>query len=226
MYHHRPSADPSCSMSSSIASLRLKAKQHSNFSYTSITPPAVTSSGNGRAACQYANSNLSLSSNLSSNLSSISSNLSLSNNLSSSSSNAEDGESRVDWRHEDMARSLRHTVHDIMQSQHHEKQELEEEDEEEMTEEEEEMKMNIKEEKYMTSEEYWEYGGGEIAALNWWLRSIISLSTQLSAAIFWGANFFSCIHSWLPTWLCDFHQPSHIGPIRTGWQLTVTKRLI
>ncbi|KAI5702563.1 hypothetical protein M8J75_001548 [Diaphorina citri] len=59
MYTHRPaSSDPSLSrvaecnvMSSSIASLRLKAKQHSNFNYTSITPPV--SSANNRAACQY-----------------------------------------------------------------------------------------------------------------------------------------------------------------------------
>ncbi|KAL1459379.1 hypothetical protein WDU94_011366 [Cyamophila willieti] len=77
MYHHRPSAsDPnvmsrlgdSCNvMSSSIASLRLKAKQHSNFSYTSITPPVTSSSGGtNRAACQYANNNLGSINNLSS----------------------------------------------------------------------------------------------------------------------------------------------------------------
>uniref|UniRef100_A0A8D9FE02 Pituitary homeobox homolog Ptx1 n=2 Tax=Cacopsylla melanoneura TaxID=428564 RepID=A0A8D9FE02_9HEMI len=86
MYHHRPSvSDPNvmsrlgdCNvMSSSIASLRLKAKQHSNFSYTSITPPVSSSSGvNNRAACQYANNNLG---NL--------------NNLNSSNSNSEETES-------------------------------------------------------------------------------------------------------------------------------------
>lgn len=59
MYHHRATAEPCTAMTtSSIASLRLKAKQHSSgFSYSSVSP--VSRSGGstaagGLSACQYA----------------------------------------------------------------------------------------------------------------------------------------------------------------------------
>lgn len=53
MYHHRSAAEPCTAMSSSIASLRLKAKQHTGFvSYPSVSP--VRSSSAGLQACQYA----------------------------------------------------------------------------------------------------------------------------------------------------------------------------
>ncbi|KAG5890461.1 hypothetical protein JTB14_012751 [Gonioctena quinquepunctata] len=56
MYHHRTTAEP-CAMSSSIASLRLKAKQHTGFvGYSSVSP--VRSSSAGLSACQYAGSGL------------------------------------------------------------------------------------------------------------------------------------------------------------------------
>ncbi|KAK7866650.1 hypothetical protein R5R35_000267 [Gryllus longicercus] len=57
MYHHRTS-EPCSAMSSSIASLRLKAKQHtSSFvsSYAPVSPAAAArSNSTGLAACQYA----------------------------------------------------------------------------------------------------------------------------------------------------------------------------
>ncbi|XP_050313220.1 pituitary homeobox homolog Ptx1 isoform X2 [Anthonomus grandis grandis] len=53
MYHHRTTAEPCTAMSSSIASLRLKAKQHTGFvSYPSVSP--VRSASAGLQACQYA----------------------------------------------------------------------------------------------------------------------------------------------------------------------------
>ncbi|XP_044742135.1 pituitary homeobox homolog Ptx1-like [Chrysoperla carnea] len=54
MYHHRTTTEPCTAMTSSIASLRLKAKQHSSgFSYSSVSP--VSRSGSvGLSACQYA----------------------------------------------------------------------------------------------------------------------------------------------------------------------------
>jgi OAR motif len=60
MYHHRTTTEPGTAMSSSIATLRLKAKQHSSgFSSpystqsSSISPVSRSNSG-GLAACQYA----------------------------------------------------------------------------------------------------------------------------------------------------------------------------
>ena len=62
MYHHRTTAEPGIAMSSSIATLRLKAKQHSvtsGFSSpystqsSSISPISRSNSG-GLSACQYA----------------------------------------------------------------------------------------------------------------------------------------------------------------------------
>lgn len=59
MYHHR-TAEPCNVMTSSIASLRLKAKQHSSgFSYSPVTPVTSSTSGrsstnSGLSACQYA----------------------------------------------------------------------------------------------------------------------------------------------------------------------------
>ncbi|KAL7018876.1 hypothetical protein ACKWTF_010945 [Chironomus riparius] len=61
MYHHRTTAEPGNAMSSSIATLRLKAKQHSSgFSSpystqsSSISPVSRSSNSGGLAACQYA----------------------------------------------------------------------------------------------------------------------------------------------------------------------------
>lgn len=59
MYHHRAATEPCTmsSMTSSIASLRLKAKQHSGFvGYSSVSP--VRSSSAGLSACQYAGSGI------------------------------------------------------------------------------------------------------------------------------------------------------------------------
>lgn len=57
MYHHRAGAEPCTAMSSSIASLRLKAKQHTGFvGYSSVSP--VRSSSAGLSACQYAGSGI------------------------------------------------------------------------------------------------------------------------------------------------------------------------
>lgn len=58
MYHHRGASEPCTAMSaSSIASLRLKAKQHSPFvGYSSVSP--VRSSSTGLSACQYAGSGI------------------------------------------------------------------------------------------------------------------------------------------------------------------------
>ncbi|XP_066248496.1 pituitary homeobox homolog Ptx1 isoform X1 [Euwallacea similis] len=57
MYHHRSAAEPCTAMSSSIASLRLKAKQHTGFvSYPSVSPVRSTSAG--LQACQYASSGI------------------------------------------------------------------------------------------------------------------------------------------------------------------------
>lgn len=56
MYHHRSTAEPCTAMSSSIATLRLKAKQHtSGFSspYAAQSPVSRSSSA-GLSACQYA----------------------------------------------------------------------------------------------------------------------------------------------------------------------------
>ena len=58
MYHHR-SSEPCSAMSSigasSIASLRLKAKQHSSsFTYSPVSPAATRSNSTGLSACQYA----------------------------------------------------------------------------------------------------------------------------------------------------------------------------
>lgn len=60
MYHHRTSVEPTA-MSSSIATLRLKAKQHSSgfsspYSTHSSTSPVSRSNSGGLSACQYANS--------------------------------------------------------------------------------------------------------------------------------------------------------------------------
>lgn len=55
MYHHR-AAEPCAAMSSSIASLRLKAKQHSSgfvSGYSSVSPVSRSNS-TGLSACQYA----------------------------------------------------------------------------------------------------------------------------------------------------------------------------
>lgn len=58
MYHHRTTAEP-CT-ASSIASLRLKAKQHTGFvGYSSVSP--VRSSSAGLSACQYAGSGIGVS---------------------------------------------------------------------------------------------------------------------------------------------------------------------
>lgn len=55
MYHHRGPAEPCTAMSSSIASLRLKAKQHSSGFVYSSTSPVVSRAGSaGLSACQYA----------------------------------------------------------------------------------------------------------------------------------------------------------------------------
>ncbi|XP_025829292.1 pituitary homeobox homolog Ptx1 isoform X2 [Agrilus planipennis] len=57
MYHHRAATEPCTAMSSSIASLRLKAKQHSGFAgYSSVSP--VRTSSAGLSACQYAGSGI------------------------------------------------------------------------------------------------------------------------------------------------------------------------
>ncbi|XP_017786861.1 PREDICTED: pituitary homeobox homolog Ptx1-like, partial [Nicrophorus vespilloides] len=58
MYHHRTSAEPCTAMTSSIASLRLKAKQHTGFvGYSSAVSP-VRSGSAGLSACQYAGSTI------------------------------------------------------------------------------------------------------------------------------------------------------------------------
>uniref|UniRef100_A0A2C9GPV0 Homeobox domain-containing protein n=1 Tax=Anopheles arabiensis TaxID=7173 RepID=A0A2C9GPV0_ANOAR len=56
MYHHRAAAEPCTAMSSSIATLRLKAKQHtSGFSSPySASSPVSRSNSAGLSACQYA----------------------------------------------------------------------------------------------------------------------------------------------------------------------------
>ncbi|XP_059610440.1 pituitary homeobox homolog Ptx1 isoform X1 [Phlebotomus argentipes] len=56
MYHHRATAEPCTAMSSSIATLRLKAKQHtSGFSSPYSAPSPVSRSNSaGLSACQYA----------------------------------------------------------------------------------------------------------------------------------------------------------------------------
>lgn len=56
MYHHRTTAEPCTAMSSSIATLRLKAKQHtSGFSSPyAAQSPVSRSSSTGLSACQYA----------------------------------------------------------------------------------------------------------------------------------------------------------------------------
>lgn len=60
MYHHRAATEPCTAMSSSIASLRLKAKQHTGFvGYSSMSP--VRSSSAGLSACQYAGSGIGVS---------------------------------------------------------------------------------------------------------------------------------------------------------------------
>lgn len=62
MYHHRAGAEPCTAMSSSIASLRLKAKQHSSGfvgAYSSVSP--VRSSSAGLSACQYAGAGIGVS---------------------------------------------------------------------------------------------------------------------------------------------------------------------
>ncbi|XP_049820979.1 pituitary homeobox homolog Ptx1 isoform X5 [Aethina tumida] len=57
MYHHRTTTEPCTAMTSSIASLRLKAKQHQPFvGYSSVSP--VRSSSAGLSACQYAGSGI------------------------------------------------------------------------------------------------------------------------------------------------------------------------
>lgn len=57
VYHHRAGTEPCTAMSSSIASLRLKAKQHTGFvGYSSVSP--VRSSSTGLSACQYASSGI------------------------------------------------------------------------------------------------------------------------------------------------------------------------
>ncbi|XP_060523837.1 pituitary homeobox homolog Ptx1 [Cylas formicarius] len=57
MYHHRTAAEPCTAVSSSLASLRLRAKQHTNFvGYSSVSP--VRSSSAGLQACQYAGSGI------------------------------------------------------------------------------------------------------------------------------------------------------------------------
>lgn len=62
MYHHRAAAEPCSAMSSSIASLRLKAKQHSSGfvgAYSSVSP--VRSGSAGLSACQYAGAGIGVS---------------------------------------------------------------------------------------------------------------------------------------------------------------------
>lgn len=54
VYHHRAPAEPCSAMSSSIASLRLKAKQHSSGFVYSSTSPAGRAGSAGLSACQYA----------------------------------------------------------------------------------------------------------------------------------------------------------------------------
>lgn len=59
MYHHRTTAEPCTAMSSSIATLRLKAKQHqsgfaSPYSTQSSVSPISRSNSGGLSACQYA----------------------------------------------------------------------------------------------------------------------------------------------------------------------------
>lgn len=56
MYHHRAAAEPCTAMTSSIATLRLKAKQHtSGFSSPYSAPSPVSRSNSaGLSACQYA----------------------------------------------------------------------------------------------------------------------------------------------------------------------------
>lgn len=59
MYHHRTTAEPGNAMSSSIATLRLKAKQHSSgfsspYSTQSSISPVSRSNSGGLSACQYA----------------------------------------------------------------------------------------------------------------------------------------------------------------------------
>lgn len=59
MYHHRTTAEPGTAMSSSIATLRLKAKQHSSgfsspYSTQSSISPVSRSNSGGLSACQYA----------------------------------------------------------------------------------------------------------------------------------------------------------------------------
>ncbi|XP_063217462.1 pituitary homeobox homolog Ptx1 [Bacillus rossius redtenbacheri] len=55
MYHHRAAAEPCSAMSSSIASLRLKAKQHSSGFVSTYSPVSPARSGSGAlSACQYA----------------------------------------------------------------------------------------------------------------------------------------------------------------------------
>ncbi|CAH0559157.1 unnamed protein product [Brassicogethes aeneus] len=57
MYHHRAATEPCTAMSSSIAQLRLKAKQHQPFvGYSSVSP--VRSGSAGLSACQYASSGI------------------------------------------------------------------------------------------------------------------------------------------------------------------------
>lgn len=57
MYHHRAAPESCTAMSSSIASLRLKAKQHTPFvGYSSVSP--VRSNSAGLSACQYAGSGI------------------------------------------------------------------------------------------------------------------------------------------------------------------------
>lgn len=56
MYHHRNTVEPCTAMNSSIATLRLKAKQHSSgFTVPYSTPsPVSRSNSSGLSACQYA----------------------------------------------------------------------------------------------------------------------------------------------------------------------------
>lgn len=54
VYHHRGPTEPCVAMSSSIASLRLKAKQHSSGFVYSSTSPASRAGSAGLSACQYA----------------------------------------------------------------------------------------------------------------------------------------------------------------------------
>lgn len=56
MYHHRTTAEPCTAMTSSIATLRLKAKQHSSgfTSPYSVPSPVSRSNSTSLSACQYA----------------------------------------------------------------------------------------------------------------------------------------------------------------------------